>query len=110
MLLSYAERCAIPEAYEPLLLNALEGDATLFTRSDGIEAAWKTIDSILQVWDSDAVPPLANYEPGSCGPQSANELLAYHDRVWRYSCAKHDRIFRFPPYYLKQIHTGRAAL
>ena len=82
-------KCAIPEAYERLLLNALEGDATLFTRSDGIEAAWKTIDSILQVWDSDAAPHLEKYELGSWGPKSADELLAHADRMWRYSCAKH---------------------
>jgi len=73
-----------------LLLNALEGDATLFTRSDGIEAAWKTIDSILQVWDTGAGPSLENYEMGSWGPQSADELLAQYGHKWRYSCAKHD--------------------
>jgi glucose-6-phosphate 1-dehydrogenase len=83
-------KCAIPEAYERLLLNALEGDATLFTRSDGIEAAWKTIDSILQVWDTSAAPSLDNYEMGSWGPQSADELLAQYRHKWRYSCAKHD--------------------
>lgn len=80
---------AIPEAYERLLLNALEGDATLFTRSDGIEAAWKTIDAILQVWDVDGVPPLTSYAPGSWGPQLAEELLARDGRKWRYSCAEH---------------------
>ena len=81
---------AIPEAYERLLLNALEGDATLFTRSDGIEAAWKTIDAILQAWDTDAAPPLAGYEAGGWGPQLADELLARDGREWRYSCAEHD--------------------
>ena len=80
---------AIPEAYERLLLNALEGDATLFTRSDGIEAAWKTIDPIIQAWDSDAAPPLATYEPGSWGPASADALLARSDRIWHHSCSEH---------------------
>ncbi len=80
---------AIPEAYERLLLNALEGDATLFTRSDGIEAAWRTIDPILQVWET-AVTPLANYEPGSWGPKEADEMLKKNGRKWRYSCAPHD--------------------
>jgi glucose-6-phosphate 1-dehydrogenase len=80
---------AIPEAYERLLLNALEGDATLFTRSDGIEAAWRTIDPIIQAWESDAAPPLSTYEPGSWGPAAAEELLARSDRVWRHSCREH---------------------
>ncbi len=81
--------CAIPEAYERLLLNALEGDATLFTRSDGIEAAWRTIDPILQLWET-AVSPMAIYEPGSWGPAAADELLGRNGRKWRYSCAEHD--------------------
>ncbi|MFQ5399312.1 MAG: glucose-6-phosphate dehydrogenase [Anaerolineae bacterium] len=80
--------CAIPEAYERLLLNALEGDATLFTRSDGIEAAWRTIDPILQAWET-AAAPLATYEPGSWGPAAADALLARDGRKWRYSCAEH---------------------
>jgi glucose-6-phosphate 1-dehydrogenase len=81
---------SVPEAYETLLLNALEGDATLFTRSDGIEAAWRVIDPILQVWQTDAAPPLARYAPGSWGPEAANELLARDGRKWRYSCAEHN--------------------
>ena len=80
---------AIPEAYERLLLNALEGDATLFTRSDGIEAAWQTIDPIMQAWESGAAPPLSTYEPGSWGPAAAEELLARGGRFWRHSCREH---------------------
>ena len=81
---------SVPEAYETLLLNALEGDATLFTRSDGIEAAWRVIDPILQVWQTDAAPPMARYAPGSWGPEAADDLLAGDGRKWRYSCAEHD--------------------
>ncbi len=80
---------AIPEAYERLLLNALEGDATLFTRSDGIEAAWRTIDPIIQTWESDTAPPLSTYESGSWGPAAADELLARSGRIWRHSCREH---------------------
>jgi glucose-6-phosphate 1-dehydrogenase len=79
---------AIPEAYERLLLNALEGDATLFTRSDGIEAAWRTIDPILQAWETDAAPPLFTYDPGSWGPAEADDMLALTGRKWRYSCGE----------------------
>ena len=80
---------AIPETYERLLLNALEGDATLFTRSDGIEAAWRTIDPIIQAWESDAAPPLSTYESGSWGPAAADELLARGGRIWCHSCREH---------------------
>lgn len=74
--------CLIPEAYERLLLNALEGDATLFTRSDGIETAWQIIDPILQTWESSSTPSLDFYEPGSSGPDTANDLLARSGRTW----------------------------
>jgi glucose-6-phosphate 1-dehydrogenase len=76
----------VPEAYETLLLNALEGDATLFTRSDGIEAAWRVIDPILQVWQTDAAPGLAIYPPGSWGPGEADTLLEKAGRFWRHGC------------------------
>ena len=77
---------SIPEAYETLLLNALEGDATLFTRSDGIEAAWRVIDPILQVWQMDIAPSMATYPPGSWGPKAADELLEKNGRFWRHGC------------------------
>lgn len=80
---------AIPEAYERLLSEALEGDPTLFTRSDSIEAAWAFIDRILECWDSGDAPPLDRYEPGSWGPMSANLLLNRDGRSWRHGCAEH---------------------
>ena len=73
---------AIPEAYERLLLDALQGDASLFTRGDEVEMAWSLIDPILQVWESDQIPPLASYKPGSWGPAEANELLARDGCSW----------------------------
>jgi glucose-6-phosphate 1-dehydrogenase len=77
---------SVPEAYETLLLNALEGDATLFTRSDGIEAAWRVIDSVLQGWNTEDAPLLATYAPGSWGPSAADELLGRNGRFWRHGC------------------------
>jgi glucose-6-phosphate 1-dehydrogenase len=77
---------SVPEAYETLLLNALEGDATLFTRSDGIEAAWRVIDSVLQGWETEAAPPLATYAPGSWGPAEADEMLGRNGRYWQHGC------------------------
>lgn len=67
---------AIPDAYENLLFDALQGDASLFTRSDGIELAWKIIDPIIEGWKSPGAPPMATYQPGSWGPVEAGEFAA----------------------------------
>jgi glucose-6-phosphate 1-dehydrogenase len=73
---------AIPEAYERLLLDAIQGDATLFTRADEVETAWSLIDPILQTWESDLTPPLGSYAPGTWGPAEADSLLARDGRTW----------------------------
>ncbi len=73
---------AIPEAYERLLLDALQGDASLFTRADEVEKAWGLIDPIQRAWDKEQVPPLTFYEPGSWGPAEADALLARDGRGW----------------------------
>jgi glucose-6-phosphate 1-dehydrogenase len=73
----------LPEAYERLLLEALEGDASLFTRSDAIELSWKLIDPVLHGWDGPDSPELVIYKPGSWGPRSADELLARSGKKWR---------------------------
>jgi glucose-6-phosphate 1-dehydrogenase len=64
-----------PEAYERLILDAMRGDATLFTRNDEIEALWGIVDPILTAWHEDTSSPIAQYEPGSAGPQEADGLL-----------------------------------
>jgi glucose-6-phosphate 1-dehydrogenase len=70
-----------PEAYERLLLDAMRGDATLFTRDDEVEAQWAFIDPILAAWaERDA--PLPIYEAGSWGPREADALLPAGVR-WR---------------------------
>lgn len=81
---------SIPEAYERLLLEALAGDASLFTRSDGIEASWQVIDPILRAWEGQNGPPLAIYPPGSWGPEAAEALLAGDGHQWRQYCARHE--------------------
>jgi glucose-6-phosphate 1-dehydrogenase len=70
-----------PEAYERLLLDAMRGDATLFTRVDEVEAQWRIIDPILQAW-SQMGGPLPQYPAGSDGPEEANALLVPGQR-WR---------------------------
>lgn len=80
---------AIPEAYERLLLDALQGDASLFTRADEAEMAWGLIDPILQAWETDQTPPLSVYEPRSWGPVEANALLSKDGRKWMHEEASH---------------------
>jgi glucose-6-phosphate 1-dehydrogenase len=69
-----------PEAYERLILDAMRGEATLFTRSDEVIAQWSIIDPILKAWASDD-EPLHTYASGSGGPAAADELIAPHR--WR---------------------------
>ena len=71
----------LPDAYERLLLDALTGEASLFTRADEVETAWALIDPIIEAWESQRKPP-AFYEPGSWGPKEADELLAKDRRKW----------------------------
>jgi glucose-6-phosphate 1-dehydrogenase len=77
----------LPDAYERLLLDALNGDASLFTRSDEIEAAWRLIDPILLAWEHfPQASPLVSYRPGSWGPEEADLFLQRDNRVWRRGC------------------------
>ncbi len=77
----------LPEAYERLLLDTLQGDASLFARSDEIELSWRVVDPILEGWER-GLAPLAFYEPGSWGPREADELLARDGAVWMAGCAE----------------------
>jgi glucose-6-phosphate 1-dehydrogenase len=70
-----------PEAYERLIMDAMRGDATLFTRNDEVEAQWRIIDPILEAWEHDDAP-LAEYPAGSPGPEEAERILAPGHR-WR---------------------------
>jgi len=71
-----------PEAYERLILDAMRGDATLFTRNDEIEALWGIVDPILSAWDADRSSTIPQYEAGSSGPPEADALLE-GGREWR---------------------------
>jgi len=72
-----------PEAYERLLLDAMRGEATLFTRRDEVEAQWEYIDRILGAWAADGSPPPPVYPAGTWGPEQADDLLARDGRRWR---------------------------
>ncbi|MGA2925358.1 MAG: glucose-6-phosphate dehydrogenase [Solirubrobacteraceae bacterium] len=71
-----------PEAYERLILDAMRGDATLFTRNDEIEALWGIIDPILTAWHQDTTSEIPQYPAGSAGPPEADALLD-GGRKWR---------------------------
>ncbi len=77
---SFGERS--PSAYETLLLDAMIGDATLYTRQDMVEASWQVVEPIETVWRDDRHEP-APYEAGSWGPAQADEMLARRGHVWR---------------------------
>ncbi|HTL08817.1 MAG TPA: glucose-6-phosphate dehydrogenase [Chitinophagaceae bacterium] len=72
----------IPEAYETLLLDVLEGDATLFMRADQVEAAWKVVMPVINAWKRYPAKQLRFYEPGSWGPVAADKLLKPFAKDW----------------------------
>jgi glucose-6-phosphate 1-dehydrogenase len=72
-----------PEAYERLLLDAMRGDATLFTRRDEVEEQWAAIDPVLREWTTGDVPTPSPYPAGSWGPDKADDLLVRDGRRWR---------------------------
>jgi glucose-6-phosphate 1-dehydrogenase len=72
-----------PAAYETLLLDVMRGDATLFTRGDEVEAQWRLITPIEEVWASKRVPEITEYSAGSDGPDAADHLLARNGHRWR---------------------------
>ncbi len=77
----------LPDAYERLILDAINGDAQLFIRSDEIESAWKIVDPVIEGWQCDpGAPPMQCYDVGSWGPDAADALLAREEHVWRISC------------------------
>lgn len=73
----------ISEAYERLLLDCMNGDATLFTRGDAVEAAWKFVDPVLTAWKNNPEIPLHLYPAGSWGPAAADELIEGENTAWR---------------------------
>jgi glucose-6-phosphate 1-dehydrogenase len=77
---SFGERS--PSAYETLLLDAIIGDATLYTRQDMVEASWMAIEPIQRVWRATKWE-FPNYAAGSWGPAAADEMLARRGHTWR---------------------------
>jgi glucose-6-phosphate 1-dehydrogenase len=72
----------LPTAYETLLLDAMVGDATLYTRQDMVEASWAAVQPIVEVW-ADQKFGFPNYAAGTWGPKAADEMLARSGHAWR---------------------------
>jgi len=81
---SYQEafKTRAPEAYETLLEDVFSADATLFMRADQVEASWKVLAPILMDWEASIPVDFPNYQAGTWGPGSAEELIARDGRSW----------------------------
>lgn len=83
---TYGNSFGVPsaDAYERLILDAMRGDPTLFTRDDEIEEAWSLLKPVLDVWASrENSPPMYEYRSGTWGPAAAAGLLRPAGHRWR---------------------------
>ena len=71
-----------PDAYETLLLDVMKNDLTLFMRADQVEAAWKLLMPVLDIWTISPPIDFPNYDAGTWGPEAANKLLALEGHSW----------------------------
>ena len=72
----------LPDAYQRLLQDAFQGDASLFARSDEVELAWEIIDPIISAWRSPAAPPMHSYPVAGWGPMASSEWMQKQERFW----------------------------
>ncbi|NNJ88529.1 MAG: glucose-6-phosphate dehydrogenase [Eudoraea sp.] len=79
---SSLEGTNLMSAYERLLLDAMQGDATLYARADEVEAAWEFVDPILEYWKTDKDAMIYGYSAGVWGPQNADDLIE-GEPAWR---------------------------
>jgi len=76
----------LPTAYERLLNDAMTGDSTLFARADAVEAAWRFVAPIQEVWMNDPAQTIYGYPAGTWGPENADDLIEDKEMTWRYPC------------------------
>jgi glucose-6-phosphate 1-dehydrogenase len=79
-------RARLPEAYEPLLLDVMTGDASLFARSDEVEKSWEIIDPFVRAWASPDMRPIDRYTPGDWGPAASTQWMEAQGRTWFDMC------------------------
>lgn len=75
----------IPSAYERLLLDCMQGDATLYARGDAVEQAWSFVQPILNAWKTNPEIPIYGYPAGTWGPEDSDKLITGGGQ-WRYPC------------------------
>jgi glucose-6-phosphate 1-dehydrogenase len=76
----------IASAYERLLFDAMNGDTTLYSRTEEVMATWRFLDPVLQRWNSDKSIPLYGYPSGTWGPDVADSFIEGEGLTWRYPC------------------------
>lgn len=76
----------IPEAYERLILDCMQGDNTLFMQGEAVEETWRFVQPILDYWEKHPEAALYGYPAGSWGPDVADDLIEGADNTWRYPC------------------------
>lgn len=74
----------LPSAYERLLLDCMQGDATLYSRGDAVEEAWKIVQPIIDAWQNNPDIPVYGYPAGTWGPEMAENMIV--NGQWRYPC------------------------
>ena len=84
MLFDYSNTYTVgtPEAYETLLLDVMQGDATLFMRADQVEAAWEILTPVIDTWNANPSVNFPNYAAGMQGPEDAEALIARDGKSW----------------------------
>jgi glucose-6-phosphate 1-dehydrogenase len=76
----------LPTAYERLLLDCMNGDSTLYTRGDAVEACWKIVTPLLEGWKDNPQSKLYGYPAGTWGPQESDDFMGREGIVWRQPC------------------------
>ena len=76
----------LPSAYERLLHDAMTGDPTLYARADAVEAAWKFLAPVQEIWKNDPEQKIHGYPAGTWGPENADDLIEDKEITWRYPC------------------------
>ena len=77
---------ALPDAYQRLILDCMNNNATLYTRSDAAEESWRFFDPLLRYWEENPDTPLNGYPAGSWGPKIADDIIEGDNMTWRYPC------------------------
>jgi len=72
----------LPDAYERLLLDAINNDLSLFIRHDEIKEAWRFVDSFLKRWENNSQFPLYEYNPGQNGPEQMHTFIKRFGHLW----------------------------